>query len=187
MVRKYPKVEGYWVYSIKIPSNNKYYIGVSKLKCNQRWCKRRYKGMALEPYLSEWDNLIKTVIQDGLTETEALKMEDDLIQALRFIDLCVNTNRSGLVKAKDANAYNKELRKNNPEYREQIKQYQKQYYENNKERENQRNKQWRENNKEKRREYRKQYYEKNKESINEKRRQRYQKKKLEKQQQTVVH
>lgn len=38
--RKYPEVKGWWIYSIKIPSINKYYIGVSKQQCCQRWQKK---------------------------------------------------------------------------------------------------------------------------------------------------
>lgn len=115
--RKYPEVKGWWVYSIKIPSINKYYIGVSKQKCCQRWRKSLYKGMALEPYLDEWDSMIKTVLVDNLTKEQAYQYEDNIIRALQMNNLCVNELRSGLV-ANDKNAYKRELRKNNTEYRE---------------------------------------------------------------------
>lgn len=111
------------MYSIKVPSVNKYYIGTSKLQCSRRWNKSTYKDNSLAPYLNEWDSLIKTVIKDGLTKTEALKMEDDLIQALRFIDLCINFKRSGLI-TDDINAYQREYYQTNTEYRELCKQYQ---------------------------------------------------------------
>ena len=106
MKRKYPKVSGYWVYSIQIKSNSKYYIGVSKLKCSDRWYKSVYKGTALEPYLDEWDSMEKTVLANDLTKEEALKYEDNIIQALSMNDLCINSKRSGLVKVIDVNAYN---------------------------------------------------------------------------------
>lgn len=125
--RKYPEVQGYWVYSIYIPSINNYYIGVSKQKCSQRWRTCKYKGKSLEPYLDEWDSMIKTVLVDGLTKEEALKYEDNIIQALKMNNLCINSYRSGLISVSDKNAYRREYRKNNPEYREYQKQYQKQY------------------------------------------------------------
>lgn len=140
--RKYPEVKGYWVYSIQIPSVNKYYIGTSKRQCSQRWVKSRYNGMALEPYLEEWDNMIKTVLVDGLSKEQAYKYEDNIIRALSINGLCINTNRSGLI-ADDINAYQREYLKNNTEFRE---------------RNNQRAKQWRLDNPE----YHKQYYERKK-------------------------
>lgn len=155
--RKYEKVSNYWVYSIKVPSINKYYIGVSKQQCYHRWCKTYYKGMALEPYLDEWDSMIKTVLVDNLTKEQAYQYEDNILRALSINNLCINTNRSGLIEVSDINAYNREYKKqlyeNNPEYRE---------------REIQRAKQWRLDNPE----YHKQYYKR---------------KKLEKQQHTSVH
>lgn len=125
--RKYPKVVGYWVYSIYVPSVNKYYIGISKQQCCQRWKKKDYKGIIIEPYLDEWDNMVKTVVKDNLTKEQALKKEDELIQSLRLKDLCLNERRSGLITKNDRNGYNKEYYENNPEYF-------KQYYEDNKER-----------------------------------------------------
>lgn len=122
--RKYPKVVGYWVYTIYIPSIAKYYVGVSKQQCSHRWIKSKYNGTVLEPYLDEFDSMIKTVVVDNLTKEEALKKEDALIQELN--DLCVNERRSGLI-ANDINAYHRECYKNNQEHK-------KQYYENNKER-----------------------------------------------------
>lgn len=136
--RKYPEVKGWWVYSIQIPSINKYYIGVSGRKnCYQRWNKCNYKGMALEPYLDEWDSMIKTVLVDNLSsKAKALIYEDNIIRALSMNDLCINERRSGLICVSDINAYMREYRDNNTEYRENEKKYHKhynkQYYENNK-------------------------------------------------------
>lgn len=174
--RKYEKVSNYWVYSIKVPSVNKYYIGVSRCKeCSQRWIKSLYKDKSLEPYLNEWDSMIKTVLIDNLTKEEAYQYEDNIIQALKMNNLCINSNRSGLI-ADDINAYMKEYYENNTEFRECRKQQAKQYYEKNKEREKQQAKQWREDNREQYNEYQRQYQ-----------RQYYKRKKLEKQQHTSVH
>lgn len=195
MARKYEDVKGYWVYSIKVPSINKFYIGVSKQPCNRRWRKCNYKGLALEPYLNEWQDMIKTVLMDGLSKEQAYQYEDNIIRALQMNNICLNEQRSGLI-ANDINAYHKELLKNNPEYYENQKQLCKQWYENNKEdvefreRKKQQCKQWRENNREQYNEYhkqwQKQYYERNKEKIKEYQKQYYLKKKLEKQQQTSL-
>ena len=125
-IRKYPEVKGYWVYSIKIVSINRYYIGISKRQCYERWRKKEYKGTAIEPYLEEWDSMEKTILVDNLSKEEALKYEDNIIQALSMNNLCINKKRSGLI-TDDKNAYEKELLKNNPEYHERRKQYQKQY------------------------------------------------------------
>jgi hypothetical protein len=165
--RKYPTVSGYWVYIIYIPSIAKYYIGVSKQKCHERWKKRYYKSSSLSPYLNEWQSMIKTVIQDGLTKEQAVQLEDELIVKYRNENRCINEVRSGWIRKKDINAYARELYQNNTEYRERQRQQCKQYHE---------------NNKEQIQEQQKQYYENNKEKILERQKQRRLKKKLQQQQ-----
>lgn len=178
MKRKYPKVEGYWVYTIYVPSINKYYVGISKQKCCRRWIKSKYNGTVLEPYLEEWDSMGKTVLVDDLsTKEDALKKEDALIQELN--NLCINERRSGLIYVNNKNGYEREYREEN---REQYNEYQRQWNKDNKEKRRKYDKQYRENNKEKVREKNKQYRENNKEQINRQQRQRRLKKKLEKQQ-----
>lgn len=172
--RKYPEVVGYWVYTIQVPSINKYYVGVSKTKCHKRWIKSLYKGKSLEPYLNEWDSMIKTVLIDGLTKEEAYQYEDNIIQALSMNDLCINKHRSGLIAVSDKNAYNRELKKTNTEYHEQCKQL---------------CKQWQKDNREKRNEYNKQRYANDaeyREKIKQRVKQSKLKKKLEKQQQNSL-
>lgn len=158
--RKYPEVKGWWVYSIKVTSNGKYYIGVSKQKCCIRWRKSAYKTTVLKEYLSEWDSLEKTVLIDGLSsKEEALIYEDAIIRGLKMNNLCINEQRSGLITS-DKNNYQRELYKNNTEYRERQKQYEKQCYENDveyREKVNQRAKQWQKDNREKYNEYHKQH------------------------------
>lgn len=109
--KKYEEVNNYWVYSIKVPSINKYYIGISKQKCCRRWTKSNYKETAIEQYLDEWDSMIKTVLVDGLSRKQALKYEDNIIQTLTMNDLCINERRSGLIKISDVNAYQKECQR----------------------------------------------------------------------------
>lgn len=140
--RKYEDVKGYWVYSIQVPSIAKYYIGISKQQCSQRWKKSLYKSMALEPYLDEWDSMTKTVLVDNLTKEQAYQYEGKIIDALSMNNLCINQQRSGLIKVSDENAYHRELLKNNTEYRERKKEQVKQ---------------WQKDNKEQYKEYQKQY------------------------------
>ena len=126
--RKYPEVVGWWVYSIKIKSNGKYYIGVSGYKkCSQRFAKNKYKTCSLNQYLDEWDSMEKTVLIDGLSKVDAYNYEDNIIRALKMNNLCINELRSGLVSVNDKNAYKRELRKNNTEYRERQNQQVKQW------------------------------------------------------------
>lgn len=177
MKRKYPKVKGYWVYSIYVPSVNKYYIGVSKCKeCSQRWNKPTYKTTALEPYLEEFDSMIKTVLVDNLTKEQSYQYEDAIIRGLQMNNLAINKQRSGLFRTNDKNVYNKQYHKQryetDDEYRERAKQQAKQYNWDNKEKM-----------REYRREYQRQYRLNNKEKILEQQRQRRLKKKLEQQNQ----
>lgn len=154
--RKYEAIQGYWVYTIKVPSINKYYVGVSKQQCSDRWVKSKYKDKSLAPYLDEWDSMIKTVLVDNLTKEQAYKYEDNIIQALCMNGLCINSYRSGLISVNDINAYQKQWYEDNIE---QKREYQKQRYENDSE-----------------------YRERKKQQV----KQRRLKKKLEKQNQTVV-
>lgn len=189
--------EGYWVYVIQVPSVGKFYIGISKQKCNQRWRKSQYLTTVLNQYLDEWDSMIKTVLVDNLTKEQAYQYEDNIIQALSINNLCINERRSGLIFVSDENAYYRERRKqhyqNNSEFREKEKQRSKQnykqHYQNNSEyieRRKQRNKQWQLDNKEKYQEYQKQYRENNKEKAREYKKEWYKRKKLEQQQNNIL-
>ena len=185
--RKYPKVQGYWVYSIYIPSINKYYIGYSGVKnCCQRWHKSRYKRLALEQYLDEWDSMVKTVLIDGLSKQESFIYEGKIIDALSMNNLCINSNRSGLI-TNDKNAYQRELYENNTELRERKKQRGKQWEKDNKEKRIEYDKKYRDNNREKINRKQREYRKNNNEKMREYDKQRRLKKKLEReQQQTVV-
>lgn len=113
-MNKYKKVVGYWVYTIYIPSIAKYYIGYSKLQCCDRWRKGCYKkNNSLGKYLDEWDNMVKTVVKDNLTKEQAVTLEDELILKYKEQGICINEVRSGWIKKKDKNAYNREWEKKN--------------------------------------------------------------------------
>lgn len=135
--RKYPKVQDYWVYSIYVQSVDKYYIGISKQQCSRRWQKVLYKKNSIEPYLDEWDSMIKTVIQDNLTKEEAVKLEDDLIVKYTQEGKCINERRSGWVKKNDVKAYEREhQRKYRENNRKELNKYHREYRTKNRERRN---------------------------------------------------
>lgn len=141
MRRKYPKVNGWWVYTIYVPSIDSYYIGYSGRKeCSERWLKNRYKNSSLEPFLSEWDNMVKTVIQDKLSKEEAVKLEDELIVKYTKEGKCINKFRSGWIEKNDKNAYAKERYKTNDEFREKRKKKERERYHKNMENEEYREK-----------------------------------------------
>lgn len=132
--RKYEEVKGYWVYSIKVPSINKYYIGISKRKkCCDRWIKTRYVGTALEQYFDEWQSMEKTVLVDNLNKQESFIYEDNIIRALSMNNLCINERRSGLIYASDKNGYEREYREDN---REKYNEYHRQWSKDNREKKN---------------------------------------------------
>ena len=171
--RKYEKVKGYWVYSLYVPSIDSYYIGYSKTQCSQRWKKSHYKRNSLEPYIDEWDSMIKTVIQDNLTKEEAVKLEDKLIVKYTQEGKCINKQRSGWIEKNDMNAYVRELyhkNKQNEEWLEKVNRKARERYKTDEE--------YKEKQKRKAREYRA----KNREEVNRKQRERRAKKKLENQQ-----
>ena len=129
MKKKYPKVEGYWVYSLYVPSIDSYYIGYSGRKeCSERWLKNRYKRSSLEPYLDEWQDIIKTVIKDGLTKEQAVQLEDELIIEYTKESKCINSKRSGWIAKNDKNVYAIELYKTNEEFREKRKKRERERY-----------------------------------------------------------
>lgn len=122
--RKYPIVIRWWVYSIYIPSIDSYYIGMSKRQCCERWVKNHYKTMSLNSYLDEWESMVKTVIRDGLTEKQAVKLEDKLITKYTKIGKCINQRRSGWIAKTNRNVYQKEQRDNN---RKEVNRKQREY------------------------------------------------------------
>lgn len=163
--RKYQKVSGWWVYAHLTPDYQFIYLGYSGGKdggkqCCDRWQPNYYKGTSLEPYIEKygWDNLIHIVIQDGLTEEQAEKIEGALIKQAKVDGWCINQQYSGGVcKNKD---YLKQYYEANKEY---YKQYRKQYYEENKEELYQKHKQYKEERKERYKQYGKQWREEHKE------------------------
>lgn len=129
--RKYPKVNGWWVYVIKTP-NNMYYPGYSGGKdgnkqCWQRWRPDDYKATSLSPYIEEydWDNLEKIVVVDGLTEDEAVKWEGVLIKLYRSIGCCINKNGSHWECKNNPKEYKRKWHK---EHIDRVSEQHRQYY-----------------------------------------------------------
>ena len=180
----------YSVYQHVTP-DGMYYFGQTQ-NVERRWRNNGagYKGTALQPYIEKfgWDNIQHIVLFRDQTRENALWIEDFLITTAQEDGVCINKQRSGLVSKEEG--YKQEYDK---QYYEQNKQqrieYQQQYYEQNKQQIKEQQKQYYEENKQQRREYQREYREKNREKYNEYhreyqreyQRQYYQRKKEEKQ------
>lgn len=109
--RKYPKVNGWWCYCLITP-DGMFYIGCSGRKeCWQRWNQNCYKNeCSFALYIDKygWDNMRKVVLCDCLTEDQAKKLEDLLIQEARKGGWCINKQRSGNISKSNPKEYNAE-------------------------------------------------------------------------------
>ena len=136
----------YSVYQHVTPDNMYYFGQTNNIK--RRWSSNgiQYKGTSLYPYIEKfgWDNIKHIVLFKDQTRENALWIENFLIETAREDGVCINKQRSGLVSKEEG-------------YKQE---YDKQYYE---------------QNKDKRLEQKKQYYEQNRDEILEQSRQRYQK------------
>lgn len=129
----------YAVYTHRVVTEDNgpmYYVGVTCQKISRRWKPYNYADSSLCPYIEKygWDNIEHSVFYDGLDREMALKLEDTLILLYRHFDCCINTNRSGLHRIADKNAYMRNLRANNQEYAERERQRDRDRYRNNPER-----------------------------------------------------
>ena len=115
-----------------------------------------YRDTSLNTYIEKygWDNIQHIVLYENLTYEDALKIEDSLIISGWEKGNCINKRRSGNVSKDDVYI------------REYQRQYQQEFYEQNRDKLNQ---------------YQQDYYEQNREKILEYHRQYYQRKKEEKQ------
>ena len=175
----------YSVYQHVTP-DNMYYFGQTQ-NVEKRWEANgiHYKETSLYPYIEKfgWDNIQHIVLFRDQTKENALWIENFLIETAREDGVCINKQRSGLVSKEEGykQEYDKQYYEQNKDkkqqYYEQNKDKIKQYYEENKDK----FKEYYEQNKEQILEQQKQYYEQNKEQILKKKRQYYQRKKQEKQ------
>ena len=139
---KYQKVNGHWNYCFIMP-DGMFYIGESGKKyCSTRWSQTQYKNTVVQPYIEKygWENIRKVVLKDGLTEEQALQLEDLLIQEARKGGWCINRLRSGGNRKEKWETENKDRRK----------EYRRLYYQ-----------EYREKNREKYNEYMRKYHKKN--------------------------
>lgn len=123
MKSKYPKTTGHYVYKHILP-NAMYYPGMSKQQPCDRWKPSSYKTTVLGPYIKQygWDNIEHVIIADGLTEDEARKLENQLIQEGKKDGLCINKNDSGGKWRDNPKQYHREY-----EQRPEVKQYHREY------------------------------------------------------------
>lgn len=127
---KYQKVKGHWNYCF-IFSDGMFYVGESGDKyCCERWQPSRYKETVVQPYIERdgWENIRKVVLCDGLTETQALQLENLLILEARKGGWCINKQRSGGYQRDNPKEYRQQWYK---DHREEKLEYQKQYHKNN--------------------------------------------------------
>jgi hypothetical protein len=173
----------FWVYTHTTP-DGMVYVGRSGMKntfC--RWQPASYNKTSLQPYIEKWgwENIKHEVVKDNLSKEESYRLEDELIQIYKGKGVCINTYFSGDIEIKKERKRERK-KQYREEHKEELVEYNKIYYEQNKERELDRNREWRERNKSKYTEYcrkhNKEYYEKNKEKLNEYMRQYRQRKKL---------
>lgn len=157
----------YVVYQHVTP-DEMYYFGQTQ-NVEKRWSNNGagYKKTALQPYIEKfgWENIKHIVLFRDQTRENALWIENFLIETAQKDGVCINQRRSGLVSKEEG-------------YKQE---YDKQYYEQNKDKRLEQKKQYYEQNREKKLEQSRQRYQKNRDEINERRRQRYQRKKEEKQ------
>lgn len=112
-----------------------------------------YKGGALQPYIDEygWNNINTTIVADGLTRKEAELLEDKLIKKGWKMGDCINKQGSGGYERDNIVEYQKQYYQTNKEW---MKQYKHQYYQEHKEEK----KQYRDEHKEEKKLYDKQRY-----------------------------
>ena len=153
--RKYPKVTGCWTYAHLTPNYQYIYFGYGTGQCSDRWFPSGYKTTSLQPFIEQygWDNLIHIVIQDGLTEEQAIIIEGALIKQGKADGWCINKNESSGNRTTEWN-------EENPDYH-------KQYYQNHKEKMSNSMKLWRKEHKEHIQNLNKQYQKEHKEEISE--------------------
>ena len=149
--------KNYVVYQHVTP-DGMYYFGQSQ-NVEKRWRNNGagYKGTSLYPYIEQygWENIQHIVLFRDQTKEDALWIEDFLIETAREDGVCINQRRSGNVSKDEG----------------YIREYQREYYEQNREkfrdyqREYQRD--YKKQNREKFRDYQREYREQNREKYNE--------------------
>ena len=183
----------YIVYQHVTPDGMYYFGQTNNIKRRWEGNGSLYKGTALQPYIEKfgWDNIQHIVLFKDQTKENALWIEDFLITTAQEDGVCINKNRSGLVSKEEGykQEYNKHYYETNKEQKQQYyeqnkdkkREQRQQYYQKNKDQIREKQQQYYEENKDKRLKYKKQYYEQNKDKIREYNRQRYQRKKEEQQ------
>lgn len=147
--------------------NNKHYVGITSAKDpNKRWCNG--KGYEKQPLMHNairkygWENVQHHILLDGLTREEACEREKFYISIFRSNNFKYGYNMTfggeGADKGKDygSKEYTKAMN-------EKLKPYQRQWYQENKEKDDEHHKVYREAHKERCSELRKKWVENNRE------------------------
>ena len=168
----------YSVYQHVTPDKMYYFGQTNNIK--RRWEANgiHYKETSLYPYIEKfgWDNIQHIVLFENQSKENALFIENFLIETAQEDGVCINKNRSGNISKEEG--YKQEYDK---QYYEQNKDKKQQYYEENKQQIKEQHKQYYEQNKQQIKEQKQQYYEQNKQQRREYQRKYYQRKKEEQQ------
>ena len=154
----------YSVYQHVTPDGMYYFGQTNDIKRRWRNNGAGYKGTALYPYIEKygWDNIKHIVLFKEQTRENALWIEGFLIETAREDGVCINKQRSGNISKEEGykQDYDRDYYEQN---KDKIKEQSKQYREQNKDK----IREYREQNKDKIKEQKKQYYEQNKDKIRE--------------------
>lgn len=175
----------YWVY-LHITPDGMVYVGYSGRKYyKSRWNRKSYNN-SLQPYIDKygWENISHKIVAKDLTKEEAIRLEGELINKYRELNICINKNNSGdftgQKKAEQKRKYKEEhkeelkkrseenFKKYREEHREDIREYKKEWDLENKDRIKEYSKEWYIKNKERLSKLNKERYQRNKEKIKEK-------------------
>lgn len=106
------KLNNYWIYTIYVPSVEKYYVGCSRqFPAYKRFSKDKYKTKSINKYLDEYETWQFNIVVDNLNKEEALQLEQKIIDFYRKNDKLINKNNSGYI-TKDIKAYKRAWRNN---------------------------------------------------------------------------
>lgn len=126
----------YYVYVHHVVDADLYYVGQTNNPV-RRFTNSRYETKGLYQYLDlsiqfkQNPNIETAYAYCADNENTARKVEDRLIQNYMSIGKCCNKYRSGSRFVENKNAYNRQLRVENPEYRERRNEYAREYHQKN--------------------------------------------------------
>ena len=154
--------KNYVVYQHVTP-DGMYYFGQSQ-NVEKRWSNNgiHYKGTSLYPHIEQygWDKIKHIVLFENLSKEDALWIEDFLITTAQEDGVCINQRRSGNVSKDEGyiREYQREYYEQNREkFRDYQREYHREYREQNREKYNEHYREYREQNRLNYRNYQREY------------------------------